>query len=409
MPAYGRHYERLKAERSGARLRGPPDPRRAPAARAALGRTALPRAVRAPDGRRVPGHQPAPARPHPRAAAAPTRASSSSATSSSRSTASATPTSRSSAPSARRPRRRPTSGSGSCRCAATSARGPRSSRPSTRSAAIAAGGLRGARRRRASRRPAATARRRPRSSCCSPSSDGWDAEGIDLSALPGEDTSSRTSVAEARDLARAPARAGRRRGRAPAGWSSCCAPSRTSPPTRRRSSAAGLAPYVVGGRGYWSHQQVEDMLRLLGCVANPLDDETLFGALACPAVGVSPDALWMLRRARLARTQHAPRVAGGRAPLRARAGRSERADAARTRRPSRRRSASRPRAGSSASATRTPPACGRFCERLARLRAAAPLLSLEALTERTARELGYDLAVLMREARHAAATPTCAS
>ena len=46
---------------------------------------------------------------------------------------------------------------------------------------------------------------------------------------------------------------------------------------------AGLAPYVVGGRGYWSQQQVEDALRLLGVVANPLDDELLFGALASPA------------------------------------------------------------------------------------------------------------------------------
>ena len=52
---------------------------------------------------------------------------------------------------------------------------------------------------------------------------------------------------------------------------------------------AGLAPYVVGGRGYWSQQQVEDALRLLGVVANPLDDECLFGALASPACGASPE------------------------------------------------------------------------------------------------------------------------
>ena len=59
----------------------------------------------------------------------------------------------------------------------------------------------------------------------------------------------------------------------------------------------GLDPYVMGGRGYWSQQQVEDLLRLLSCVANPLDDEMLFGALAAPGVGVSPDALWLLRAA----------------------------------------------------------------------------------------------------------------
>ena len=59
---------------------------------------------------------------------------------------------------------------------------------------------------------------------------------------------------------------------------------------------AGLDPHVVGGRGYWSAQQVEDALRLLACVANPLDDEALLGALASPAAGIGPDALWMLRR-----------------------------------------------------------------------------------------------------------------
>src|SRR4029079_5590327 len=60
---------------------------------------------------------------------------------------------------------------------------------------------------------------------------------------------------------------------------------------------AGLRPFVVGGRGYWTQQQVEDLIRLLGVVANPLDDEYLFGALASFANGVSPDALWLLRRA----------------------------------------------------------------------------------------------------------------
>ena len=59
----------------------------------------------------------------------------------------------------------------------------------------------------------------------------------------------------------------------------------------------GLEPYVVGGRGYWSQQQVEDLLRLLGVIANPLDDEMVFGALACPANEVTPDALWLLRMA----------------------------------------------------------------------------------------------------------------
>src|ERR1700759_5549157 len=60
---------------------------------------------------------------------------------------------------------------------------------------------------------------------------------------------------------------------------------------------AGLRPYVVGGRGYWSQQQVADVCALLAVVANPLDDHALFGALASPACAVAPDTLWLLRAA----------------------------------------------------------------------------------------------------------------
>jgi ATP-dependent helicase/nuclease subunit A len=60
---------------------------------------------------------------------------------------------------------------------------------------------------------------------------------------------------------------------------------------------AGLRPYVVGGRSYWSQQQVADVCALLATVANPLDDQSLLGALASPACGVAPDTLWLLRAA----------------------------------------------------------------------------------------------------------------
>ncbi|HET7454308.1 MAG TPA: UvrD-helicase domain-containing protein [Solirubrobacterales bacterium] len=60
---------------------------------------------------------------------------------------------------------------------------------------------------------------------------------------------------------------------------------------------AGLRPYVVGGRGYWSQQQVADVCALLAVIANPLDDHALFGALASPACAVAPDTLWLLRAA----------------------------------------------------------------------------------------------------------------
>jgi ATP-dependent helicase/nuclease subunit A len=64
----------------------------------------------------------------------------------------------------------------------------------------------------------------------------------------------------------------------------------------RALAEAGLDPYVVGGRGFWSQQQIEDLRCLLAVISNPLDDEALFGALASPACAVLPDTLWLLRR-----------------------------------------------------------------------------------------------------------------
>jgi ATP-dependent helicase/nuclease subunit A len=142
----------------------------------------------------------------------------------------------------------------------------------------------------------------------------------------------------------------------------------------------GLDPYVVGGRGYWSQQQVEDLLRLLSCVANPLDDEMLFGALAAPGVGVSPDALWLLRAAAGGRSHIWPvltHVYGGEEHRPdALDERQERIDAI---------------SGEDAERLRL------FCERLAPLRARAALTSLDALVEETMNAFGYDLALLARD------------
>jgi ATP-dependent exoDNAse (exonuclease V) beta subunit len=131
---------------------------------------------------------------------------------------------------------------------------------------------------------------------------------------------------------------------------------------------AGLAPYVVGGRGYWSQQQVEDTLRLLGVVANPLDDEHLFGALASPACSVSPDALWLIRQAARSSDGSArhvwPTVERGEWP------------------------------------EVMPPADARrletFRDILAELRREAPLLPLDALIDRVISAFDYDLATLSR-------------
>jgi ATP-dependent exoDNAse (exonuclease V) beta subunit len=139
----------------------------------------------------------------------------------------------------------------------------------------------------------------------------------------------------------------------------------------------GLDPYVVGGRGYWSQQQVEDLIRLLGVISNPLDDEMLFGALACPAVGVGPDTLWLLRRA-IGQGGHVwPLVewrygGSGREPAELE---TEWLDAI---------------------SAEDAMALERFCSRLANLRAAAPVTPIESLVERAMDAFDYDLELLAR-------------
>ncbi|HEV7771271.1 MAG TPA: UvrD-helicase domain-containing protein, partial [Solirubrobacterales bacterium] len=143
---------------------------------------------------------------------------------------------------------------------------------------------------------------------------------------------------------------------------------------------AGLRPYVVGGRGYWSQQQVADVGALLATIANPLDDQALFGALASPACGVSPDTLWLLRAAAGKRRHVWPalqRAVG--------VGEAEPAEPERL--------------------AQIPAAelelLGCFAATLARLRERAPQLSLAGLIEAATGETGYDLAVLMRPAGEA--------
>jgi ATP-dependent exoDNAse (exonuclease V) beta subunit len=56
----------------------------------------------------------------------------------------------------------------------------------------------------------------------------------------------------------------------------------------------GVPTYMVGGRGYWSHPQVLDMLSYLRALANPRDEEALYGVLGSPMVAASPDTLVLL-------------------------------------------------------------------------------------------------------------------
>ena len=124
---------------------------------------------------------------------------------------------------------------------------------------------------------------------------GWEAEETDLPRLP-DDPSSGSKVAEARRLA------GRLRelvdeGEDPAGIVVLLRAFTHVAAVETALADAGLDPYVVGGRGFWSQQQIDDLRCLLAVIANPLDDEALFGALASPACAVLPDTLWLLRRA----------------------------------------------------------------------------------------------------------------
>ncbi|MDX6690391.1 MAG: ATP-dependent helicase/nuclease subunit [Solirubrobacteraceae bacterium] len=53
----------------------------------------------------------------------------------------------------------------------------------------------------------------------------------------------------------------------------------------------GLLTLSVGGSGYWGRQVVRDLCAWLAAIANPRDEEALYGVLASPLVGLSSDAL----------------------------------------------------------------------------------------------------------------------
>ena len=60
---------------------------------------------------------------------------------------------------------------------------------------------------------------------------------------------------------------------------------------------AGLPTYRATGRGYFGQQQVVDLLAYLRLLHNRYDDQSLLTVLASPFVGVSNDALVLIRRA----------------------------------------------------------------------------------------------------------------
>lgn len=211
--------------------------------------------------------------------------------------------------------------------------------------------------------------------------DGWDAEGIDLAPATDADTPP-NHLAEARFLAARLselAASGVERGEMVVLLRAFTHLDAYEDSFER----AGLRPYTIGGRGYWSQQQVADVCALLATIANPLDDQALFGALASPACGAAPDTLWLLRAAAGRRRHVWPaleQVAG--------------VDEAELEDPERLAEIPEPELTLLRDFART----------VGGLRARAGRVSLAGLIDAAIAETGYDLAVLMRpsgEARFA--------
>ncbi|MGH3092917.1 MAG: UvrD-helicase domain-containing protein [Gaiellaceae bacterium] len=124
--------------------------------------------------------------------------------------------------------------------------------------------------------------------------------------------------------------------------------------------AAGLATYRATGRGYFGQQQVVDLLAYLRLLHNRYDDEALVTVLASPLVGLSNDALVLLRRAAPKRPLFVPFERGLPGEL----------------------------------SEEDRRLCRAFLQRYERLAGVAPRLSLERICERIVSEHDYDLAVL---------------
>jgi len=143
----------------------------------------------------------------------------------------------------------------------------------------------------------------------------------------------------------------------------------------------GVATYVVGGRGYWSNEQVRDGLAYLAVLANPLDESALYSVLASPFVGASADALILVADAG---REHGD---GAWAALRDAFVATTAGSAA-----DRERSPDRLEALPEADRERL----ARFVAFLAAERRTAERTPVEVVLERAVAETGYDLAVLAR-------------
>jgi ATP-dependent helicase/nuclease subunit A len=228
--------------------------------------------------------------------------------------------------------------------------------------------------------------------------DGWDAEGIDLAPATDADTPP-SHLAEARFVAerlRELAESGVERGEMVVLLRAFTHLDAYEDSLER----AGLRPYTIGGRGYWSQQQVSDVCALLATIANPLDDQALLGALASPACAVAPDTLWLLRAAAGRRRHLWPALEQAVHPSTSTRGSLGTHDVSRE--PGERELAEPERLEQIPVSERE--LLCRFVATIVSLRARAGRLSLAGLIDAAIAETGYDLAILMRpsgEARFA--------
>lgn len=71
---------------------------------------------------------------------------------------------------------------------------------------------------------------------------------------------------------------------------------------------AGVPTYMIGGRGYWSHPQVVELVCYLRALGNPCDQEAWYATLCSPLCGISLDALVLVAagaRDQLEQSDHA--------------------------------------------------------------------------------------------------------
>jgi len=134
----------------------------------------------------------------------------------------------------------------------------------------------------------------------------------------------------------------------------------------------GVPTYVIGGRGYWAHRQVQDLIAYLSVLANPREAVRLYEVLASPLVGLSADGLVLVGAAARER---------GRDPWSVLRGAFAPAEDA----------AGEPIPGLGAEDRAR---LARALPWLVAERRSAPRRSLEALLDRALGQTGYDLAVL---------------